>query len=385
MNPIKNGADILALIDNAVPESRFLEYKRDLPDASRESKKEFTKDVSAFANEHGGVLIFGIEEDNGVPVQITGVPTASLDQDQTRLNQILADGIVPRIFGLDMFPVHLDDGRAVIVIRIPRSVHGPHMVVSGDDHRFYKRHATGKIRMDVMDLRIAFGLSGERAETIRAFRDTRVKEISRNEGRLLPDLPAVLLQLIPMSAFEPGVRHDLNRFASNPLLPIGAGGANPRFNFEGFLVVDSIQSDKARSYLQIFQNGIFESAVCDIGGQSQDGLTKYLWPASFEGDVLKALPQYLKEMEAIGVQPPIYVFLSLIHVSGWQIVLDSYRRHQRSIEKNELRPSEALLESFGVDVYDLLRPVYDDIWRAAGWQRSFNYDENGKWTGKHCR
>jgi hypothetical protein len=27
-----------------------------------------------------------------------------------------------------------------------------------------------------------------------------------------------------------------------------------------------------------------------------------------------------------------------------------------------------------------LRPLFDAVWNAAGWERSFNYDEKGKWT-----
>lgn len=45
-----------------VPESRTLEYKRDLPDPKdRDSKREFLGDVTSFANAQGGDIVYGIE------------------------------------------------------------------------------------------------------------------------------------------------------------------------------------------------------------------------------------------------------------------------------------------------------------------------------------
>jgi hypothetical protein len=37
-------------------------------------------------------------------------------------------------------------------------------------------------------------------------------------------------------------------------------------------------------------------------------------------------------------------------------------------------------KSYTPNMPTLLRPVFDAVWNAAGWERSFNYDENGKWT-----
>ncbi|NHO34338.1 AlbA family DNA-binding domain-containing protein [Acetobacter fallax] len=66
-------AELQSLIDNQIPESRRLEYKRDLWPRNKEGNKEFLKDISAFANSQGGDLIVGIEEVEGQPNALVGV------------------------------------------------------------------------------------------------------------------------------------------------------------------------------------------------------------------------------------------------------------------------------------------------------------------------
>jgi predicted HTH transcriptional regulator len=55
-------ADLQALISDAVPEGRTIEYKRALPGNSDGEKKEFLADISSFANTSGGDLIYGMDE-----------------------------------------------------------------------------------------------------------------------------------------------------------------------------------------------------------------------------------------------------------------------------------------------------------------------------------
>lgn len=62
---------------NAVSEGRTIDYKRELPGNSDGDKKEFLADVSSFANTSGGDLILGVDENAGVPIQITGFQSAT--------------------------------------------------------------------------------------------------------------------------------------------------------------------------------------------------------------------------------------------------------------------------------------------------------------------
>ena len=79
-------AYLTRLIVGKIPESLFLDYKRDLNIETHAEKKEFLADISSFANAEGGVIIFGIEEErtetpinSGIPGQIVGIPNERID------------------------------------------------------------------------------------------------------------------------------------------------------------------------------------------------------------------------------------------------------------------------------------------------------------------
>ncbi len=64
--------DILALISDDVQESLTLEYKRcaSLDRRNPGRRIELSKDVSAFANSAGGVIVYGVVEDQHLPTAI---------------------------------------------------------------------------------------------------------------------------------------------------------------------------------------------------------------------------------------------------------------------------------------------------------------------------
>ena len=126
-----------SLLEDAVAESRSIEYKSILPNDSEDSKREFLNDVTSFANSLGGTLIFGIEEDQGVPINITGIDISDLDAAIRRLDQILLNSVEPRLQGVHFEPVRLPSGRYVLALDVFQSVGAPHMVVKTS--RFFTR------------------------------------------------------------------------------------------------------------------------------------------------------------------------------------------------------------------------------------------------------
>jgi len=151
--------DLLALIANEVSEGRSVEYKRELPKGNDEGKKEFLADASSFANTAGGDLIFGIEEEKGLPINIVGIEIADMDLELRRLDSILASGINPRI-KYELRAIHLKNGNDAVILRTQRSWLAPHRVVFKGNDRFYGRNSAGKYSLDVTELRTAFNLSG---------------------------------------------------------------------------------------------------------------------------------------------------------------------------------------------------------------------------------
>ena len=82
-------ADITALPDNGIAESHYVEFKLQIPDLKPEkAKREFLKDVTAFANASGGAIIFGIRDDKGVAQEIVDVGDHDFDKLRLQLEAI---------------------------------------------------------------------------------------------------------------------------------------------------------------------------------------------------------------------------------------------------------------------------------------------------------
>jgi len=94
--PSKNhAADLRALIDNEVIETRDIEYKRIVAVGSKadERKNKFLAGVSSFANTDGGDFIVGIRAENGIPKDLMPVERAQLDSLKLAIEQLIQTGI----------------------------------------------------------------------------------------------------------------------------------------------------------------------------------------------------------------------------------------------------------------------------------------------------
>lgn len=185
-------SDLQRLIDDGVLEKKGLDYKRQFTGNSDGDKKELLYDITSFANAGGGFLIFGMQEENGIPVSIEGVAPEAVDREKLRMEQLLQTGVEPRVPGITMHNVALDDGKAVLIVHVPNSWASPHMVKIGGASKFYSRNSAGKYQLDVSELRAAFLLSETIAEKISNFRTERLGKIIARELPIeMPDNPKI--------------------------------------------------------------------------------------------------------------------------------------------------------------------------------------------------
>jgi len=133
--------DLAELLAGQVPEGLHLDYKRDLYGAADADKREALKDISAFANAAGGHLIIGMDEQNGVPVNIPGIAGTNPDEVVLRLEQLARTGLEPRIPGLRIRSVPLASGAVCFVVRVPRSWNPPHRVSAQNSNRYWIRNS----------------------------------------------------------------------------------------------------------------------------------------------------------------------------------------------------------------------------------------------------
>lgn len=128
-------ADIESLITNEVEEDIHLDYKEARALAKDDKKRiEITKDVSAFANSDGGIIVYGVAEAGNKPKAISPIDGREITKEWLE-NVILS--IQPKINGIKIYPIRVDDAEhSIYVVKIPRSDRTPHMA---KDYRYYKR------------------------------------------------------------------------------------------------------------------------------------------------------------------------------------------------------------------------------------------------------
>lgn len=375
-------ADLEALISAAVPEGKSIEYKLTLPGSTDSEKKEFLADISSLANTSGGDVVYGLREDRGIAAELVGISSSNLDQEKLRLEEIIRNGIESRIPNLRIHAIPLASGRITLLIRVPKSYLGPHMVSFKGGSRFYARNSAGKYQLDLTELRTAFGASDSFADNAREFRVERISKILAEDAPVaLKDPPILILHLIPVSAFDINSRRDVSSLAgqSDVLRPFQSYSSYtaPRYNFDGLISHDTSQG-KAESYVQLFRaGGIIEAVLADLKDE-RDVNRKFLQIRWLEDRLIEGVPLYLRAQQAIGVGEPVYMLLSLLGVKGFILGVDNwYRVDQTPIDRDVMLIPEVLVENTCENSESLLRPVLDTIWNAAGWARSAHYDKDG--------
>ncbi|MEI2635432.1 MAG: ATP-binding protein [Methylotenera sp.] len=143
MNIPANRSDLERHIDLGVQESLHLDYK-DSRALTKERRDEIVKDISAFANADGGILIFGITEKDHLPQALDdGVANDSIDREW--IDQIIQANITPPITGVTIIQIPASDKASYFVIAVPKSFRGPHQA---SDKKYYKRYNFRSSPMD---------------------------------------------------------------------------------------------------------------------------------------------------------------------------------------------------------------------------------------------
>jgi hypothetical protein len=112
-------------------ETEELDYKRVQLADTEEKKAELAKDVAAFANHIGGVLVIGMADVNGIPSEV--MDTDVSDALQRHFHQVIARLTAPTV-RFDMRAVPNPDpaagGCGFLLVSVPRSPQAPHAVTA---------------------------------------------------------------------------------------------------------------------------------------------------------------------------------------------------------------------------------------------------------------
>ena len=183
-------SDLQWLVANKIQEADRIDYKRDMYGRDDENKRELLRDVTALANHRGGRIVIGIDEDGeNAAREVVGLPPGD---HVTWIQSLCLSSIEKRILGLDVVEFLLDNGRVAVVVDVPLTANGPHMVTFKGLNQFWKRHGRQKDRMTVEEIQDGFLRVADSQARLERFLVNRHGEImERSAGRCTLALSAM--------------------------------------------------------------------------------------------------------------------------------------------------------------------------------------------------
>jgi hypothetical protein len=391
--------DINTLINDQVRESTHIEYKSILPDQSQQSKHKYLAQVTSFANSGGGFLLFGIEEDAGLPTKIIGVELPDPDKASLALDHSMLNGISPRIPNVKIRSIEISKEKFIFIVRIGKSFSGPHMISLNDSNRFYSRSTAGKVLMDVNQIRDAFLQSDVVLDKIKEFRENRLNAI--RENRCFAQIygeSKLVMHIIPFDSFSLSPEFNFGKIGKNTQnlrSPIDSY-ARERINIDGILCYTphyekAILTSTIEYFTQLYRTGIIEYVDSQTIRRRDNANLPHdliIPSAYYEEYLIKYLDNLKKVFAYSECEGPFVLAISLINVKGYIMGLGFHEAMGQSIESNSMDRSDIILpelylENLANSSASILKPAFDLIWNACGHEKSLNFDDNGNWKKRN--
>jgi hypothetical protein len=241
------------LVQAAAPEDRFLEYKRELG-----STKEMAKDVCAFANSEGGLILYGVAEGQGRRLELLGIdPKGAVEA----VDNVLASALSPRVNALTKLVLLPGTDRAVLAVSIPESNLKPHMVSAYEDRRYYARRNATNVPMDEIEIQEAYRTRTKAESEAEAFADKVIK--SRYAVRY-PEHAWASLICVPrlvrdgLIPIEKDMQQWLSLWSARRA---GLFNGYPRVSPEGFTIFEETEKIPRYSHAVIGREGHVEAVI----------------------------------------------------------------------------------------------------------------------------
>jgi len=385
-----NQSDLQALVAKRVPESKMIEYKEAFYLLSHNDKNvaekqhlEMLKDISAFANTHGGDLIIGIEDDGAYPASVCGfeVKDRNVDQLKRRIHDVVERGVDPRI-DIDIHAVKLATDKYVFIIRVHKGDLPPHRVVyKNEQGQFWKRTSSGCTQMDATQVRLASVEAAAHEEKIADYRRSRIQAIKQGRTPLqLKSTPKLVCHMIPGDALGTKARFTIpqlqEQLANFPLL-VFAGGRSDKPTVDGLLISETAYPTSAEfGYTEVRKNGIIEAVASDATTRNRiDPQSLPHFSHDLVKETIRSVRYYLKAYAGLGIAPPVCCFLSLIGVHGMMLYWPGFGRTARPVDRDDILLEPITCNEFLLDdCTELLRPAFDTIWNVGGFDHCPLFD-----------
>jgi hypothetical protein len=384
---------VRSLIEDEAEENLRLEFKAEQPGTSTDERREMLYDIAAMANADGGDLIYGIadrrdqeNQSTGIADKIQGWTWSNPQSEITRIENLIRDSIAPRLSGVQIKFVSTGRGD-VLIVRIPRSWSGPHMVTFHSVNKFYARNSTSKFPMDVYQVAQAFAQSRYLGERISEWRHRRISLLMQNETPIqLQGSSLLVIHFIPASAIVASSRASdwvIPQELKQSIRTIGSRSiGETRYNSNGFVMFPGWNGENSGGYTQIFRNGILEYVNSEMLNHPPDRQGNRVIPSLLlEQEIVLAFENAFLLLANLGVATPVFMTVSFLRVRG--LIMPQGSRWIMSPRKftddNVLTPDVQIDDARDERPYpNVLLPLINSIWQAAGQERT-PYFQNDRW------
>ncbi|HOP79063.1 MAG TPA: ATP-binding protein [Armatimonadota bacterium] len=359
MSDAELSSAIKALIEDHEPESLRLDYKETLDISKDSGKKELAKDVSSFANEQGGVLVYGVPEarDGELP-RPKPLAECGMEIDPglpESIERILISTVQPPLHALTIRVVDLPEiaPKQLLIIQHPESYWKPHMIEGYGVRRYYRRGNFQAVIMNEREVEAAY-LARESARAhVRDF--LRAASFGNHPGTVLRATACPVLRgQFKEMLLHPGITNWLSKNAPFSLHLSMQGDWAPFLDGWRFLGTEKGNISGKLYEMRVFHNG----AIClnmDVGSA-----------CVFDGFLgLSELRDYLPDLflrsserifRALGVAGPLILQVCLTGARGLGCVRDDDEFRRLSAARNKISNGERSVR-FNRHFYDTLEEL----------------------------
>jgi hypothetical protein len=175
------------------------------------------------------------------------------------------------------------------------------------------------------------------------------------------------------------------KVACKSVEPLRAANRSTGVNLDGIVISTSgKRTPMTEEYVQIFRSGIIE-VVCGntIYTYNDDPKNPKLFYTYNEHNLATKLPVYLEALKTLGVPTPIYLFLTIQGAKGVSIQRKGSHDLQTPFDRDILALPNTQIDDFAAKSLEVLMPLFDMIWNAAGYEKCYSFDASGKWVNSH--
>jgi hypothetical protein len=357
--------DLVGLTTRRAAETESLKFFRTLPRIADEDRKVLSRVVS-FAGAEGGDIVFGILPIGRTASRLAGIDAGGLNAAVLRLEALLELWIQPRV-RYELHRIPSADGPYAVVLRVRPD--------AGLSHRCTLPTGTPK-HIDV-------------DQQIGDFVRHRIVEIAggRTPIPMLPPLDgaSIVLHLVPRAAFGSHPLVPLSRLHRSPgrLQPMcnlhpGAENWQSSETPDGLLTYINGSYKAPRAYALMWSSGIVEGVNVRFYSFQKYGH----WIISMhstEEFLIMSTRRYLRFQKDLGIEMPIYIFLSLVGVQGAFVptrkIVDSGWKDIVSFQQPVIFLEGGAFTDYSESVDARLRGPLDRLYQMCGAAGAEHFDD----------